>query len=275
MSRTVLTTEQLDEFNCRGVLRLAGLISADRARRAREHVQRRLALLGLWKDGAWCLDAIPKPKWPDTGLKTSKVIGNKHPDIEALLDEPALLAAVDVLLEGCDFNQVLHKRPQLLFTLPNADSWAMPTSWHVDLPRLASGRRPGVQLFTFLDTVEKRGGGTLAVAGSHRLLNEGRVIGAGTVPRLLCREAFFRTVCGNALVDADDHERLLDLSGAVNDVALNLVEFTGAPGDAYLMDLRVLHANTPNAGDLPRMMATYRFMNVEVVQELAEAYGWE
>jgi len=52
------------------------------------------------------------------------------------------------------------------------------------------------------------------------------------------------------------------------------VELCGAPGDAYLVDLRVLHAAAPNASDRPRMMATHRFIREGVEQELAEAFGW-
>jgi Phytanoyl-CoA dioxygenase (PhyH) len=271
----VLTPEQRDEFDRRGVLRLAGLLSADTVRRAREHVQRRLARLGLWRDGAWRLGEIPRPQWPDSGLKSSKAIGNKHPDLEALLDEPALLATVDALLGGRAFDRTLYRRPQVLFTLPNADAWAVPTGWHVDAPRLASGRQPGLQLFAFLDTVEPRGGGTLVLAGSHRLLNEGRHIRVKDLNRLLRREAFFRALYSEAPASAEDRVRLLDQPSAVGDVALELVELTGAPGDAYLTDLRVLHAAAPNAADHPRMMATHRFLREDVRQELAEAFGWE
>lgn len=257
-----LTPEQLDEFDRRGVLRVAGLFSADRVRRAREHVLLRLARIGLWKNGAWRLGGPPRPQWPATGLKSSKVIGNKHPDVEALLEEPALLSAVGALLDGCEFERTMHRRPQVLVTLPNSDTWMVPAGWHVDHPRLASGRRAGVQLFTFLDTVEPRGGGTLAIAGSHRLLNEGRFIRVKELRNLLSREFFFREV----------H---LGQTGVVNDVALEVVEMTGMPGDAYLMDLGVLHTAAPNAADHPRIMATHRFVRVDVVQELTEGFGWE
>lgn len=269
-----LTPEQLDEFDRRGVLRLRGLISADRVRRAREYVQRRLALLGLWKDGAWCLGDSPRPQWPATGLTTSKVIGNKHPDVEALLEEPALLAAVEVLLGGGAFDRVVYPRPSVLFTLPNSDTWTVPTGWHVDTPRLASGKRPGVQLFTFLDTVEPRGGGTLIVAGSHRLLNEGRFVRANEIRQLLSREVFFRTLYSEGEASVEDRVRLLGHSSTVADVALEVVELTGAPGDAYLTDLRLLHTAAPNATDRPRVMVTHRFVREDVIQELAEGFGW-
>jgi hypothetical protein len=270
----ILTPEQLDEFDRRGVLRLRGLFSADRVRRAREHVQRQLALLGLWKDGAWCLGDSPRPQWPATGLKPSKVIGNKHPDMEGLLEEPALLGAVEALLGGGAFDRTIYKRPQVLFTLPNSDSWTVPTGWHVDTPRLASGKQPGVQLFTFLDTVEPRGGGTLVVAGSHRLLNERRFVRVKEIRQLLRREVFFRNLYSEGQAGVEDRAGLLEQTGMVADVALEVVELTGAPGDAYLTDLRLLHTSAPNATDRPRVMATHRFARADVMQELAEGYGW-
>jgi hypothetical protein len=275
MSGTLLITpDQLDEFDRRGVLRLRGVICADRVRRAREYVQRRLALLGLWKDGAWCIGDNSRPKWPAAGLKASKVIGNKHPDVEALLEEPALLAAVEALLGGDAFDRIVYPRPAVLFTLPNSDTWTVPTGWHVDTPRLASGRMPGVQLFTFLDTVEARGGGTLVVAGSHRLLNEGRFVRVNELRQLLCREAFFRNLYSEGQASVEDRARLLEQTSAVADVALEVVELTGSPGDAYLTDLRLLHTAAPNAADRPRMMATHRFVREDVMKEVAEGFGW-
>lgn len=271
---SILTPDQLDEFDRRGVLRLRGLISADRVRRAREYVQRRLALLGIWKGGTWCLGDSPRPLWPATGLKTSKVIGNKHPDVEALLEDPGLLAAVEALLGGDAFDRVAYPRPSVLFTLPNSDTWTVPAGWHVDTPRLASGRQPGVQLFTFLDTVEPRGGGTLIVAGSHRLLNEGRFVRVNEIRQLLCREVFFRDLYSEGQASVEDRARLLEQTGAVADVALEVVELTGAPGDAYLTDLRLLHTAAPNATDRPRVMATHRFVRAGVMRELAEGFEW-
>ena len=271
----ILTSEQLDEFDRRGVLRLTGLFSHDRVRRAREYIQSRLAVAGLWKDGAWCLDGMPRPKWPATGVKTSKVIGNKHPDVEALLDEPALLSVVEALLEGCEFDRTVSKRPQVLFTLPNSDAWTVPTGWHVDLPRLQSGRRPGLQLFAFLDKVEPRGGGTLVIAGSHRLLNGGGFMRVREIRKLLCREAYFRELYSDAQSGVSDRAGLLGETAMVGDVALEVVELTGGAGDAYLTDLRLLHTVAPNAMERPRMMVTHRFVPTDVMRELAEALGWE
>jgi len=154
-----LSHEQRDAFKRAGILRIDGLLSAEGVRNAREAVLRRLERLGLWKGGAWRLDAIPRPQWPETGLKTSQVIGNRHPELAALVEESALAAAVDALLEGRPYERPgPNQRPQVLFTLPNAQTWTVPSGWHSDRPRLASGQSPGVQLFTFLDAVDARGG---------------------------------------------------------------------------------------------------------------------
>jgi len=264
-----LTDQQYEEFERRGLLRLEGLLSAERVRPAREAVLRPLERLGLWWDGAWRLDRWPKPQWPASGLKTARVIGNKRPELEALIEEPALLAVVDRLLEGRPFDRSIYKRPQLLFTLPNIETWTLPAGWHLDVPRLASGEAPGVQVFTFLDAVGPGGGGTLVIAGSHRLLNDGRFHKTGKVMKALRREAFFADLCSGAL---DGGEGLP--GGAVGDVPLQVVELTGAPGDAWLMDLRLLHTGAPNASDRPRMMATHRFLRADLVREVARGFDW-
>ena len=222
-----LSSEQREEFAERGVLRLPGLLSDDAVRRAREAALEPLARLGLWRDGGWRLDALPRPVYPATGLKTSKAIGNKRPEIEALLEEPALLAAVDALLEGRRFDRNIFKRPQVLFTLPNIDVWRLPEGWHADGPRLASGESPGVQLFACLDHVAPQGGGTMVVAGSHRLMNgEGRFLRA----RDLTAGPEARAVLPRAVRGPAERGRRLP-KRQIGDVTVEVMEITGAPGD--------------------------------------------
>lgn len=272
-----LTPEQRDAFKRAGILRLDGLVSAEGVRRAREAVLRRLELLGLWKADAWHLDALPRPRWPDTGLKTSEVIGNRHPELAALVEESALTAAVDALLEGHPYERPgPNRRPQVLFTLPNAQTWTVPSGWHSDRPRLASGQSPGVQLFAFLDVVDAHGGGTLAIAGSHHLLNEGRHIRPSEFGRLLRAEPFFADllVADPPMASPQHRADLLHRTGAVGSVQLQIVEMTGGPGDVWLMDLRVLHAGGPNAADRPRMMLTFRYERSDLLHEVADAFGW-
>jgi hypothetical protein len=267
-----LTLQQIEEFNLRGVLFLEGLLSADAVLGARDYVRRRLAQAGLWNNGTWRLD---EPQRQAAGLKTSLVIGNKHPAVEALIQERDLLAAVNSLLDGQPFDRKIHRRPQILFTLPNAFTWSIPKGWHVDIPRLASGLCPGLQMFGFLEEVGPRAGGTLVVAGSHLLFNCGRFIKQRELTRMLRRTPFFRHLydaAGSPSLrdDASTIEMATEEDGAV----LELVELTGRPGDVYLMDLRMLHALAPNASDRPRVMATHRFVRADAIAELASGFAW-
>jgi hypothetical protein len=268
-NRFTLSPEQRAEFDARGVLKLPGLISAERVRRAREAVLVPLAQLGLWKDGGWRLEALPRPQYPATGLKTSKAIGNKRPEVAALIAEPALLDAVDELLDGQPFDRRVFLRPQVLFTLPNIDVWRLPQGWHADGPRLAGGGSPGVQLFGCLDEVGPGGGATVVVAGSHRLANERRFMRARDLTQRLRREPFFRELmAGGGGADGELPKAM------IGDVPVEVVECVGAPGDVWLTDLRVLHTGAANAADRPRLMFTHRFMRTDAVREMAEAYGW-
>ncbi|MDX1932276.1 MAG: phytanoyl-CoA dioxygenase family protein [Capsulimonadales bacterium] len=148
--------------------------------------------------------------------------------------------------------------PQPLFTPPDAASWTVPHAlWHLDLPRFSEAGLPGVQVFTFLDTVVPGGGGTLIVAGSHRLLNEPRFLRSQEAKRLLKREPYFRDLLS---ADSGDRSRFLAEAGRAGEVTVRVVELCGEPGDVYLTDLRLLHTIAPNASDRPRIMLTQRYL---------------
>jgi len=62
--------------------------------------------------------------------------------------------------------------------------------------------------------------------------------------------------------------------GRVSGTRLEVVELVGEPGDAWLIDLRALHAAAPNCSDRPRLMATHRFVRSDRMTEIAQAFGW-
>ncbi|HEY1425644.1 MAG TPA: phytanoyl-CoA dioxygenase family protein [Caulobacteraceae bacterium] len=267
--RVALSAAQRTEFAERGLLRLAGLIPTEPIDRAREVVLARLSQRGLWQDGAWRLDALPRPQYPATGLKTGRAIGHGHPELAALTRAPDLLAMVDQLLDGHPFDRRFwYSHPQVLFTLPNADVWRLPRGWHTDGICMASNAIPGVQMFGFLDPVGPGGGGTLVVAGSHRLVNEGRPMRIREITRRLKREPFFRELmAGRCSADGAFPK------ARVGEVLVEVLELTGEPGDVWLTDMRLLHSGAPNAADRPRMMLTCRFVRVDALREIAKAYG--
>lgn len=182
---------------------------------------------------------------------------------------PALMDTI-VELAGGRSVRPMGNRPQFLVTMPNADEWSVPpTIWHVDLPRLPSNCLVGIQVFTFLGDVVPRGGGTLVVAGSHRLLNNGSRVRSKNIKKRLRRLPYFQELMSKESVD---RERLLTEPGSAQDpnegdVSLRVVELCGRPGDVYLTDMRLLHTLAPNATAEPRVMLTHRF----VIEEFADA----
>ena len=252
-----LTDAQKRELEARGVIRLAGMLPAEPVRAVRKAVLQRLAERRLWPVE---VRREPMPHWPDFGV-TTKQIGKRHPELEALFELPQVTAPIEDLFAGATIDRAMFSRPQLLVTLPNAAEWSAANSgWHSDLPRLASGGRPGVQLFVLLDDVAPHGGGTLVVAGSHRLFDDGRFIRAKDLSGLLEDIPFFRDVWAGGEPGGGEFE---------------VIEMTGAAGDAWLMDLRLLHSAAPNAASTPRLMATWRYLRAELVEELAAGFGWE
>jgi ectoine hydroxylase-related dioxygenase (phytanoyl-CoA dioxygenase family) len=266
-----LNDEQRSRFERDGVLKLERLLDRASVALACEAVLGSLERLGLWRDGNWRLDERPKPIWPDRGLKPSRDIGHRHPEVEALIQLPAIKAVVEHLLGGADFDRKVFPRPQVLASLPNADDWVLPSGWHTDMPRLARGGSPGIQAFMFLDSVRPRGGGTLVIAGSHRLLNGGRNMKANEITAALRTEPFFQHLFSRR-IGATDVEALP--VGRVSGTRLEVVELVGEPGDAWLIDLRALHAAAPNCSDRPRLMATHRFVRSDRMPEIAQAFGW-
>lgn len=252
-----LTAAQKRELEIRGVVRLDGMLPAEPVRAVREAVLQRLRERKLWP-GEVRRDAMPQ--WPEPGV-TTKVIGKHHPELEALFGLPQITVPIEDLFAGAAIDRAMFSRPQLLVTLPNVAEWTAANSgWHADLPRLASGDRPGVQLFVLLDDVSPKGGGTLVVSGSHLLFNDGRFIRAKDLTGLLEGISFFDWVRSGDRPEGDE---------------LEVVEMTGVAGDAWLMDLRLLHSAAPNASPKPRMMATWRYLRAELVEEIGAGFGWE
>jgi ectoine hydroxylase-related dioxygenase (phytanoyl-CoA dioxygenase family) len=191
--------------------------------------------------------------------------------LEALFDDATIRDLIGALFRDRAFDRTVYRRPQVLFSLPNIEAWTLPTGWHTDSPRLPSGERPGVQIFTFLEPVEAGGGGTLVVAGSHRLLNDGLARKPKDVNRLLRQQHFFRDLYAGRWRPTAQHALPC---GQIGDVPLRVVELTGRPGDVWITDLRALHAPAPNAAEQPRIMVTHRFLRADLMPEIAAAYGW-
>jgi hypothetical protein len=180
-----------------------------------------------------------------------------------------LISVIDDLLgDGCW--ELPERLGAFLITFPNTASWELPDDsssqcWHSD-----EGPEPGLMTFVFLNQVDRFGGGTLVVRGSHRLPAASAAEEA--MPDAMGRKWKDRWTVQHEcewlrqLRSPGDpvarYKRFVEMSTEVNGVPLQVVELTGEPGDIVLCHPRLVHAVAPNASGRPRFMRTPRIRGV-------------
>ncbi len=251
----MFTTIERENFAKHGLIKRKDFLPMEKLANARKMIFQHLEQEGIWRNGGWSLNNYPQSTELTAGMALLKPLWRRPTMIDLASGEAS--AAASALVDARPVFP-MDRHPALLFTLPNATTWTLPhQNWHLDMPRLAEGGIPGVQIFGFLETVAPGGGGTLAVAGSHRLLNQGVRISSADLRKKLMQERYFVELMSN---QSDDRLRFMREVGHVGDVELQVVEMTGEPGDVYFMDLRVLHTVAPNTLPIPRIMLTQRYL---------------
>lgn len=249
----ILTDSQKQAFESRGIIYLKNALSANKVAQVLEFSKQQLEDEGVQKEGNW----VSKHHASSEENLVAKSLLNRYKKRQILVE---LIAETEPLIsELVDHRPIFQaaKYSQPLITFPNTDAWTVPyKSWHLDCNRLSTGGIPGVQVFTFLESVVHGGAGTLAVMGSHRLLNDHGLLRSKDVINQLKLESYFRDLMHK---NTKDRHRFMREVGHVGDVELQLIEMVGEPGDIYLMDMRVVHAASSNASSIPRMMLTQRF----------------
>ena len=150
----------------------------------------------------------------------------------------------------------------LLVSFPDSDRWDVPSkSWHLDFPALRSA--PGlfaVRIFTCLAGLEAGGGGTVFVAGSHRLVqNLFRIAGperfrsADARRALIAKHVWMKELCSRDQT-SDRVDRLMRNTTVVDGVDVRVVEMASEAGDVLLTHPLLLHAGARNCAIHPRMV---------------------
>jgi hypothetical protein len=152
-----------------------------------------------------------------------------------------------------------------LVTFPGPGAWDVPAgNWHWDNPcELHLDRPRALFIVSFIGSVAPRGGGTLVLSGSPRLLlqQERRLPESqrrDSIARL--RERFHRShpwlmaLTGLAPSPADRIAAFMDTETIVEGVPLRVVELTGEPGDMVFCHPVMVHCVAPNRGTRPRFM---------------------
>ncbi|GAA4928158.1 hypothetical protein GCM10023334_034490 [Nonomuraea thailandensis] len=161
------------------------------------------------------------------------------------LGSPAVVAAIGALLGRRDW-----PRPSgwggPLVTFPTPGRWEVPAGgWHLDFPaRGAHGITLLLKWLGYLAPVGPRGGGTVVLAGSHRLV-------AAFLRQAGEAEPGRSATVRDAILGP--RPRLRDLRRATG---AKVVELTGEPGDVVFLHPHLLHAPAANRSRSPRFMVT-------------------
>ena len=152
-----------------------------------------------------------------------------------------------------------------IVTFPEPGAWDVPARlWHWDNPcELHLDHPRALFVVSFIGSVAPRGGGTLILSGSPRLLiqQECRIPAdqrGGSIAK--SRDRFHRSdhwlmaLTGQAPSSADRIAAFMDRETIVEGVPLRVVELSGEPGDMVFCHPVMVHCAAPNRGARPRFM---------------------
>ena len=147
--------------------------------------------------------------------------------------------------------------------------WRVPSDvWHTDFDyQLPPGEVAGALVFAFLADVGPGAGGTVVVAGSHRLIRRyvedqprealEKMKMKQVRKAFLASDSWLRALSSDR-DDGDREERFMAADHELGGVSVRVVELTGRAGDVVVGHPWLLHAPAPNCGTSPRFMTVQR-----------------
>jgi hypothetical protein len=243
-----LTKPHRDAFDRVGVLRLPGFYAA---------VDIAVMADRLWADLERRFGAVRDDPATWRTVRPGQFQSLERKGAFSALGSPDLFALADALL-GAGAWDPPRRWGQPLVTFPAA-TWDLPhVMWHFDHPVAeGGGQLPAVRVFVLLEPVLPHGGGTLFVAGAHRVAMALAGKGGTPVPSAKMREMLRADHPWFARLwdtPGDDVRDLLEESARVQGVEVGLEEMTGDAGDIFVMHPLMLHGAAHNALEQPRMM---------------------
>jgi ectoine hydroxylase-related dioxygenase (phytanoyl-CoA dioxygenase family) len=154
---------------------------------------------------------------------------------------------------------------QLMVTFPGAGtSWRLPhRPWHADFEFTAPiDRLFALKLFVFFGEVVPRGGGTLLIERSHRLVArfveglslDDRANYRRTRLRFLSHDPWLKALANPDHDDPERPARFMDHDAEIDGIRTRVIELTGAPGDVVITHPWVFHCPSSNSSAQPRFM---------------------
>jgi len=250
-----MSPDQFDEFFRTGLLRLPAALAPDVVHTMRERLWR---FLGERRG----IRADDRTTWPQGGLSGFQALSQAG--AFAALACPMLSDVCDRILgvEGWSWPKT---SAMPLVTFPQDGAWRLPhAAWHLDFaPRCTDGSLPGLRVLVFLAQTDPQGGGTVVLAGSHRLVQRAAtqdpaLTHSEQVRRLLARRhAWLRDLWSTQGAPDERSARFLHTSHRIDDVDLRVLALAGAAGDLIVMHPWLFHAAAPNCNTSPRLMLSW------------------
>lgn len=248
-------------FGHDGIVPVRPLISDDAATAMRDAIWRRIEAHTMARCGQ-------PSTWRNVQLPSFKPIKQRSV-FRPLIESPSLAVILDEIFGPSQW-EPLASGVQVLFTLPNTDTWVLPHHfWHLDTHLEPVTPTSAIKVFCCLDTVTAGGGGTLALAGSHRLIDrysaslpsQQEAMNTATMRTFLATDSWTREL----IRPGDEPARTRRLMGSTHDadgITLGVVEMTGEAGDGYVTDIHTIHCVAPNALQRPRVMLAAVFRRI-------------
>ncbi|HZC45524.1 MAG TPA: phytanoyl-CoA dioxygenase family protein [Candidatus Acidoferrum sp.] len=249
----MLTKEQREEFDRSGIMRLPGAI-------APQQVKEML-------DCVW--DAVERRAEvrrddPST-WKAQRMIGLR--DLPDSLNfqqvaTPTVCNALDGLFETRTWERPQRRFSMLVAFPESSEPWDVPSQgWHLDYPvvRGLDGNF-AVRIFVCLQKLSQRAGGTLFLAGSHRLSqslfakNRAERMHSADARRALIRSRPWIKSLFSPHEKTDRVKRFMKSGTMIGDNQGPVVEMTGEPGDVFVTHPYLLHAASTNCSKEPRIV---------------------
>lgn len=248
-----LTSEMIDQFNMQGYLYLKEAFDSQKALKIQEKI---------WEIVAE-YNGVDRNK-PDTWARPWKGFNKKEAWANDLSPE-RLRRAFDDLLGPGGWTADRWGGTLLQAYEPvemNRDWYIRRGEWHWD------GRPdfglPGLGVFTIFSILPPHAGGTLLVAGSHRLISrffDDMPLEKRSRPTKIQKKSFRKRFGWySELQDnrSDDHDavtsKYMDEGIDSEGVHLNVVEVVGEPGDAVIFHPWIIHSRPAYYGSQPRFL---------------------
>ncbi len=170
-----------------------------------------------------------------------------------------------------------------IVTFPEPGAWDVPTRlWHWDNAcELHLDQLRALFVVSFISSVAPRGGGTVILSGSPRLLiqQERRIPSsqrggsiAGARDRFHRSHPVIKALTGLAPSPDDRIAAFMDSETEVEGVPLRVVELTGEPGDMVFCHPLMVHCVAPNRGTRPRFMRIKTEITTREGRELRDRF---